>query len=77
MRYFKTHQQTEPDKGWGTRRENCQNFSAPILTSHFCSSLYIFFSFLRAMFGFRIPDGLWRCCLALTPVLFFISLSYA
>ena len=47
---------TEADIRWVKRRENCQNLSAPILTSHF-AVVYIkyFFSFLRAPFEFGIP----------------------
>ena len=52
---------TEADIEWATRRENCQNFSSPILTSYFAVVYKVFF-FLFAVLRLNLeyPDELWR-----------------
>ena len=56
----------------GERRENCQNLSAPILTSYF-AVIYIkyFFSFLRATFEFRIPSWIMEVFVLLRHLYYF------
>ena len=52
----------EADVRWGKSRENCQNLSAPILTSYF-AVVYIkcFFLFSVLCLNLEYPDELWRC----------------